>query len=76
MNDKNDGNDFHRITNTFEDMPIPSISLDIGNIYKFKNEYCKIVKSETLQSKSRCYSKLSSMDFELKNVHKRWSMID
>jgi len=76
MDDKNNNNDFRRITNTLEDIPIPSISSDIGDFYIFKNEYSKIIKSEILQSRSCCYSKLSSMDFELKNSHKRWSIID
>jgi hypothetical protein len=76
MIDKID-DDFGKKLNTLKNIQISSTSLHVDDLPITENEECsKIAKSEAFQPKSYCYSKLSSMDFVLKNMHKRWSIID
>ncbi len=80
MIDKNN-EDFTKIMDTFNNIQISSTSLYIDDYSKNENECSKITKeNKVLQSKSSCCyyysSRLSSMDFILKNMHKRWSIID
>lgn len=76
MVDKND-DDFVKKFDTFKNIHMPSTPLHIDDFSITENKECsKIAKNETFQSKLYCYNKLSSMDFVLKNMHKRWSIID
>jgi hypothetical protein len=70
--------DFDKKLDTFKNIRIPYTSLYLDNFPINENEECsKIAKNEeAFQSKSYCYGKLSSIDYVLKNMHKRWSIID
>ena len=72
--------DFIKIDDTFNNMRISSTYLCIDDYSNNEPECSKTSKeNEVLQPKSLCChyrSRLSSMDYILKNMHKRWSIID
>ena len=74
-NDDEHNDDFATMaTTSIDDILISSASLHTKNY--LENESIRITNNESMLSKSCCYNKLSSMDFMLKNMHKRWSIID
>ena len=73
-NDENN-DDFAKLpTTSIEYVLKPSAPLHTKDY--LENEYSRITNNESILSESCCYNKLSSMDFMLKNMHKRWSIID
>lgn len=77
MPNKNDYDDFDRISDVFENNSLSSTYYRYIDFSTFNENECpKTSKNNIYQSESCCYSKLSSMDLALKNMHKRWSMID
>jgi hypothetical protein len=62
MVDKNN-DDFGKRLDTFKNNQIPSASLHIDDFPITGNKCSKITNNEAFQSKSYCYSKLTSMDF-------------
>jgi hypothetical protein len=78
MVNENDNDDFGKTPTIIGDALIASPTpLYTNNYFKNETEYSKITANESTNlSKSCYYNKLSSIDFILKNMHKKWSIID
>lgn len=79
MVDENDDdvNSFDESSDPFTNTLISSTtSLNIDIYSKNENNCSGISINKILQSKPCYYNKLPFMDFVLKNMHKRWSVID